>query len=165
LKVRTSFVANSSSSSFLIYLPKIPGSVVELRKMLFGSVDVNWKFRKSMDYWASGDYGTVLATMIFEKLGLDYEPVPATPEEIEEIIEHSIVHRLMESGDYNKPGKDELIHEEKKIERDTWMYKKERRKIFILRLADDEGDIIQNVICEQHEDVFGRLSYVSVHKT
>ena len=40
MKIRSSFVSNSSSSSFIVKFPKVPKTAQELQKMLFGDQEV-----------------------------------------------------------------------------------------------------------------------------
>jgi len=45
VKIRTGFVSNSSSSSFLVFFPRKPNNVIQLRDMLFSRYDIDHDFR------------------------------------------------------------------------------------------------------------------------
>jgi hypothetical protein len=65
MKIRTGFISNSSSSSFIVALPHKPKDVEELKKMLFGKQE--WHYT---GYYSEGDSPTQqIAENVFRKIG------------------------------------------------------------------------------------------------
>ena len=65
MKIRTGFVSNSSSSSFVVAFPHKPKDVEDLKKMLFGKQE--WHYT---GYYSEGDSPTQeIAENVFKKIG------------------------------------------------------------------------------------------------
>ena len=75
MKIRTGFVSNSSSSSFVVFFSKKPETAEEMKKLLYGDLK-----RKATYDWMDGVFDTIeLATVVFNDLK---NKKPATYDEI-----------------------------------------------------------------------------------
>lgn len=80
MKIRTGFVSNSSSSSFVIAFPHKPESVEDLKEMMFGKQE--WHYAGFYGEEDETDFPTqTIVETVFKDIGKE-----ATPEEVYESI-------------------------------------------------------------------------------
>jgi hypothetical protein len=188
VKIRTGFVSNSSSSSFIVAFPKEPESAKELRQMLF-------KDKKKIDFSverASGKYTfskKKIAKYIFNSLkGLtynevdDYDIEDYAKEAMRIDVEDKVVSQLRKSGNVSSESTDEdviddIIYDRNPTLRDQYemltlktqmdilfefVGKNLGSCIHILEYADDSGFPIEGFI--EHGDIFENLPHIKISK-
>lgn len=114
MKIRQSHITNSSSSSFCVVFPKIPKTVEEMTKLLFGDDDIicyEYNYDGANLHWPA----TELADTVLSDMGYD-PPKPLTPENLaHEMIQGYGIWNL----DYQPPMTPYYCGErEKKLEKE-----------------------------------------------
>jgi hypothetical protein len=147
MKIRTSFVANSSSSSFIVGFPRIPTEVIDLEYMLFPETDT---FRNpysdmviepdgSITIRNAGWTTTIVSEVVYSNI---VGKIPASDEEIEDILNSGVWNgSLLENCVEKKPKG--MNHEET---HQYWIALEEARKLEsknkIIELRKKLGDNI-----------------------
>jgi len=174
MKIRTGFVSNSSSSSFVVALPHKPKDVEDLKKMLFGKQE--WFYKGYSYNDEDTDVSTQeLAESVFRKVGKK-----AT---IKEMVE-SIVHGWFggwyglpghyrcdedpncEKIDYNDPKRMEKLEKQWAIEEkenkkrakdimDSFRKMNEDKYIVVMSFSDNDGEEV-----EEHAGIFERVEHI-----
>lgn len=92
MKIRTGFVSNSSSSSFLVWFTMMPQSVEELKALLFGDRQAIEKY----DYTVAT---SVAAAIIWQDL---QNQQPATAEDMRDELRPLAYTNVYERGRYDQ---------------------------------------------------------------
>ena len=174
MKIRTGFVSNSSSSSFVVALPHKPKDVEDLKKMLFGKQE--WFYRGYSYGDGSTDASTQgLAENVFSKI-----KKKATIKEMVESICHGWFgewyglpgHYSLDDDpnyekiDFNDPKRSEKF-EEKWAEEEKENNKRARdivdafrrmnkdKHIVVMSFSDNDGEQV-----EEHAGIFERVKSI-----
>jgi hypothetical protein len=91
MKIRTGFVSNSSSSSFVVAFPRIPHSVEEVQEMLFGKEEFYY-----VDHSSSGPNNSITARRAAESV-FDKIMEQGAPASIKHMVEQVASGTLFES--------------------------------------------------------------------
>jgi len=175
MKIRTGFVSNSSSSSFVIALPHKPKDVEDLKKMLFGKQE--WHYNSCAYGDESSDVSTqTLAKNVFNKI-----KKKATKQEILDSIQHGWFDAYMVPEifpgyyrdsekishlSYQHPEEREEIEriwsETEKINQERAMNIAEAfrtghkdKYIVVMSFSDNDGEEI-----EEHSGIFNRVDHI-----
>ena len=170
MKTRSGFVSNSSSSSFIVAFKKVPKSVAEMQKMLFGkqlyysNPYYNPEYKDESEHsWLAQE----VSIRVFEDMKNTVQP-----NEIEEELKHGYIvdefapkyndfSSTVIGGDWEKRHENWLEATEK--------YAKSVAKDFIkdnpeatfykFRYSDNDGNLDTAL---EHGDLFNRLPHVKV---
>lgn len=175
MKIRTGFVSNSSSSSFVVAFPHKPKDVDDLKKMLFGKQE--WHY---VGYYSGDDDTDVstkeIATTVFSKI-----KKKATINDMVESIVHGWFDGFMGflPGRYSRdedPGFTPIKHDDpdrtEKLEEQWAMEDKENKKrakdiidafrrgnkdkyIVVMEFSDNDGEAV-----EEHSGIFERVEKI-----
>lgn len=175
MKIRTGFISNSSSSSFIVAFPHKPTSVQDVKEMLFGKQEWHYKGYSYGD--ESSDVPTQgLAESVFNSI-----TKKATKQEILDSIQHgwfdSYMYPDMFPGYYSDSEKTAKLNyqdkdERKEIDRiwkETEKINEDRARniaeafsranndkyIVVMRFSDNDGEAI-----EEHSGIFNRVEHI-----
>ena len=126
MKVRSGFVSNSSSSSFIVAFPQVPGSVDEVRALLFGDVELwaaEWYEHDSIEI-------SILAKRVFSQIE-EGQPVAVAD------IVYEASSGTLDSGEADRVTYDMFRSDGGDINGVDWRaYEREKRKM-ALGFAED----------------------------
>lgn len=152
MKIRSGFVTNSSSTSFVVVFDEMPKDVEDLCKKLFGDV-------KSV-YGSRGTISTMnLASVVFDDIKT------ATPNDINRIRSHDCKipgspdqeDFLMLNGHYNEERYEKAANKFYQEFIDNILKKNKNAKIFCLEYSDEGGNPLDSYL--RSNDVFDNFQH------
>jgi len=173
MKIRTGFVSNSSSSSFVVAFPHKPKNIKDLKEMMFGKQEWHYTGR----YYDNQDVSTqTISENVFKKI-----EKKATKKEILESISHGWFSSYMDflpgctscyddieydnldrkDKDYEK--KKDALYKKYDIENDkrakdiaeSFMKSNKDKYITVMTFSDNDGEEV-----EEHSEIFKRVSSI-----
>ena len=156
--VRTGFVSNSSSSSFVVAFPSIPQNVKEMQKLIFGDEEI---FNSGLDYYELNEYSTKsFADVIFD----DFKgQSPATRDQIKKEFNAGYLDGSPESPSYtDKKEWDKWEQANKKYcdnIAEQFIKKSKSKFFYIFSYSDNDGGFYGTM---EHGEIFKRLHYYRI---
>ena len=156
MKIRTGFVSNSSSSSFVVAFPRIPQNVDDMKKMLFGDEE---------SYFVGDKYTKIsitaeeAATTVFRDF-LE-QGNPASFEEISKTLKSDISFDTLDKykngdGSIDWDGYNYASAKYGNECTESFMKKNEGKFIFIFSYADEDGAYFSAM---EHQGLFTNLEH------
>lgn len=170
MKIRSGFVSNSSSSSFIVGFPTIPRSVEEMKAFLF---------KEDQDYYPS-PFDTDMIWSVDEVAQTVFDDmknqIPLTTQEVFSLSE-GLVHldwndKRFEKKEYNeKLGREVVVadweaqrKEEERLskeEAEKFLDENQENYFFVFKYADENGSYGAAL---EHGDLFYRLPHITINE-
>lgn len=164
MKLRSGFVSNSSSSSFVVAFPKVPETVEEMQAMLFHSEkwfygwDYSWDASREPDLWPTEE----IAERVFGDMG---EPMTEGQAALEisyyEDDSISYPHYSRDNEAYRAAQEEYARLQSELAERKSVEFLKENKGCAIFRFEYSDNDGAQSSAME-HKNLFKRLPHVRI---
>jgi hypothetical protein len=150
MKIRTGFVSNSSSSSFILVLDKKPESVEELAEVM-GDCETS-------DYWGNTLSSEMIADIVFRDINVS----DATWEDVESEYKESVMEYNWNLS-YGSVEYDTHIKEqEEKADRLWEEFKEKNSEKYVTVVNYEDGSTIGSMM--EHGEVFRNIeSYIISH--
>jgi hypothetical protein len=161
MKIRNGFVSNSSSSSFIIALEKVPENADEIHQILFGNIKYISIYDNKIDT-------KTMAKVIFKDIT---ESGFATDEDIAEEMNGGHSDRFPQFPDlYKIPNEErEEVYKKycEKCEKiahemaEEFISNHEGMSFFIVEYSDNDGPLYSTM---EHGNIFSRIPHVRISK-
>lgn len=164
MKIRNSFVSNSSSSSFIVAFPKRPKSAKELQKMLFGEKQEfhsNWGDK----FWTAKEVTAIVWHDLKSQKPMNLESVAKGITCGSYLYDYGLEfpHYSLEFGsDEYKEAWEQFRCKEGQMSKehaDKFLKKNPNTVVFRFEYSDNDGDLYSNM---EHNDLFQRLPHIQI---
>lgn len=161
MKIRTGFVSNSSSSSFVVAFDRIPSSAEEMKKILFGDREV-FSSPYGDDSWDTSYIAKIVYDDFCEQgRPLDYDEILAACDGMIYIDYYDDSKYKNAKGDINY----DLVEAESKVltkkEANKFISKNKGRYYYEFSYADENGSLGSAM---EHGDLFSNVPHISISR-
>ena len=170
MKIRTGFISNSSSSSFIVVFPKKPQSADEVREMMFGE----------KEYW-KGESTKTIAEIVYREINHKEDPALMNKRKLFDFLLGTTgIEEYEEEFDYVEFPEEELKALNIQINEKKWQKVIKNLAKLLDRAADEAAKELftdDTIICKfqygdesggiwgfmEHSDIFHNLPHIRIN--